>query len=132
MGTNTGLRDELLGLMDKDAGARPGASRQAVRAILEKDAARLRRLKNVTRVGWILLAAAFLTSGFAGALTGFRSEAWLIASIIGLQGLLVADVALTFALWSRSRTLRMKEIQAALADIQERLGSLSESKPAGV
>ncbi len=31
------------------------------------------------------LAAAFLASGVTGALSGFRSELWIICSIIGLH-----------------------------------------------
>ena len=123
------LRDALLRQMDRDAGAAaPGASRQAIQAILSKDARRIRRWRRITVVSWIAFAAACLASGIAGALTGFKSEAWLIATIIGVQALLIVAAALTAALSFRSRTLRMKEIQAALAEIQEKLRSLSQTK----
>jgi len=125
------LREGLLRQMDLDAGGSPGASQHAARTILAADAARLRRLKRIAVLGWGLLAAAFLASGIIGALTGFRNEAWGIASIIGLQALLVVDVSLTFAYAIRSRTLRMKEIQEALAEIQERLKALSDRYTAG-
>jgi len=127
------LREELLKQMNGGAGAGPDASRKAIRAILAKDAARLRRLKNATLAVWIVLAAAFLVSGVTGALTGFRNEAWAIASIIGLQALLIAAAALTVALSFRSRTMRMKEIQAALAEIQDKLRAIEadqREKPA--
>ncbi len=81
--------------------------------------------------GWGLLAVAFLASGVSGALTGFRNEAWGIASILGLQALLIIDVSLTFACLVRARTLRMKEIQEALADIQEKLKALSHQDTEG-
>jgi hypothetical protein len=119
------LREELLKQMDRDAGGRPDATQETVRAVLTKDAAHLRRIKRATVFVWLLLAAAFLASGVWGALTGFRSEVWGITSIIGLQALLIITVGLTFALAFRSRTLRMKQIQAALADIQEQLKAMS-------
>ena len=122
------LRDELLKRMDRDAGAAPGASGPAIQAILDKDARRLRRLRRATILSWIVFAAACLASGATGALTGFHSETWLIATIIGVQALLIAAVAFTAALSFRSRTLRMKEIQAALAEIQDQLRSISQAK----
>src|SRR5512143_2457292 len=120
------LRDELLKQMDREAGATLGASGKAIQTILAKDARRLRRLRRATVVSWIAFAAAGLASAVSGALTAFRSEAWLIATIIGVQALLIAAVAFTVSLSFRSRTLRMKEIQAALAEIQEKLKAISE------
>ncbi len=128
MGKNSDLRDELLGIMDRETGAAPGASQKAARAVLEKDAAGLRRLRRITFASWFLLAAAFLASGVWGAFSGFRSETWIIASIIGLQAILIAAAALTLALSFRSRTLRMKEIQAALAEIQDKLKALGADR----
>ena len=121
------LRDGLLEQMDREAGAAPGGSRSAIQAILSKDARRLKRLRRATVASWIVFAAAGLASGIAGALTSFKSEAWLIATIIGVQALLIVAAAFTVTLSFRSRTLRMKEIQAALAEIQEKLKSLSQT-----
>jgi ABC-type uncharacterized transport system permease subunit len=119
------LREELLKQMDRDAGGGPNASQKAVQAILTKDAARLRRVKYLTVSSWLLLAAAFLASGVTGALSGFRSELWGVSSIIGLQALLIIAVAFTVVLSVRARTLKMKQIQAALADIQDQLKAMS-------
>jgi hypothetical protein len=125
MKNNNDLGEELLEQMDRDTGGGPDADQRTVQAVLARDVARLRRTKRVTVSAWLLLAAAFLASGIWGALTGFRSEAWGIASIIGLQALLIIAVALTVLSSVRSRTLRMKQIQAALADIQEQLRAMS-------
>ncbi len=119
------LREELLRQMNGDAGGNPGASQKTIQAVLAKDAARLRRIRHITVSVWLLLAAAFLASGVTGALTGFRSEVWGITSIIGLQALFIIAAGFTFALSVRSRTLKMKQIQAALADIQEQLKLMS-------
>lgn len=118
------LREELLKQMDRDAGSSGNVPQKLAQAVLAKDMARLRRIKRFTLLSWLLLAAAFLASGITGALTGFRSELWVISSIIGLQALLIIAVALTFALTVRSRTLKMSQIQAALADIHEQLKTL--------
>jgi hypothetical protein len=128
MGKNSDLREELLKQMDRDAGGGPNASQKAVQAILAKDAARLRRMKHLAVSSWLLLAAAFLASGVTGALSGFRSELWGIFSIIGLQALLIIAVSLTVVLSVKARTLKMKEIQAALADIQDQLKAISKNK----
>jgi len=122
------LGEELLKQMDRNAGGSPGASQKAVEAILAKDAARLRRTKHITVSSWVILAAAFLASGITGALSGFRSEMWGICSIIGLQALLIIAVSLTVNFYVKARTLNLKQIQAALADIQERLKSISKSQ----
>jgi hypothetical protein len=124
MSMENDLREELLRQMNEGAGAGPDATRKAIRAILAKDEARLRRLRRAAVVAWIVLAASFLASGTWGALTGFRSETWTIASIIGLQALLIAAAALTLILSFRSRAIRMKAIQAALAEIQDKLKAM--------
>jgi ABC-type uncharacterized transport system permease subunit len=128
MEKDSDLREELLKQMDRDFGGGPDSPQKAVQAILTKDVARLRRVKHLTISSWLLLAAAFLASGVTGALSGFRSELWGISSIIGLQALLIFAVSFTVVLSIRARTLKMKQIQAALADIQDQLRSISENK----
>jgi ABC-type uncharacterized transport system permease subunit len=128
MEKDSDLREELLKQMDRDAGGGPNSPQKAIQAILTKDAARLRRMKYLTVSSWLLLAAAFLASGVTGALSGFRSELWGISSLIGLQALLIIAVSLTVVLSVRARTLKMKQIQAALADIQDQLKAISRNK----
>jgi ABC-type uncharacterized transport system permease subunit len=123
------LREDLLKQMDREAGSSENVSQELAHAVLEKDMARLRRIKRLTVSSWLLLAAAFLASGITGALTGFHSELWTISSIIGLQALFIIAVGLTFALSVRSRTLKMSQIQAALADIHEQLKTLRSLRP---
>ena len=128
MAKDNDLREELLKQMDRDADGSPNTPRTAAQAILAKDAARLRRTKRITVFSWLLLAAAFLVSGVTGALSGFRSELWGICSIIGLQALLIIAAALTIGLSFKARTVKMKQIQAALADIQEQMKSMCQDK----
>jgi hypothetical protein len=56
------------------------------------------------------------------------SELWGISSIIGLQALLIIAVSFTVVLSVRARTLKMRQIQAALADIQDQLKAMSRNK----
>ncbi|MGB8957717.1 MAG: hypothetical protein WCC00_01770 [Candidatus Aminicenantales bacterium] len=128
MAKDSDLREELLKQMDREADRSPNAARTEALAILAKDEARLRRTKRITAFSWILLAAAFLASGVTGALSGFHSELWGICSIIGLQVLLIIAVALTVSLSFKARTVKMKQIQAALADIQDQLKSMRQDK----
>ncbi len=129
MAKDSDLREELLKQMDREADRSPNAARTEAQAILAQDEARLRRTRRITAFSWILLAAAFLASGVTGALSGFRSELWGICSIIGLQALLIIAAALTVGLSFRARTVKMKQIQAALADIQDQLRSMRQDKP---
>lgn len=129
MQKDSDLREELLKQMDREAGGCLNAPQEAAQAILAKDAAHLRRTKHITVFSWLLLAAAFLASGVTGALSGFRSELWGICSVIGLQALLIIAVSLTVVLSVRSRTLKMKQIQMALADIQGQLKTMSQDRP---
>ena len=128
MAKDSDLREELLKQMDREAGRSPNAARTEAQAILAQDEARLKRARRITAFSWILLAAAFLASGVTGALSGFRNELWGICSIIGLQALLIIAAALTVGLSFRARTLKMKQIQAALADIQDQLKSMRQDK----
>jgi hypothetical protein len=128
MDKKNSLKEELLNQMDKNQSGSPDGDQKSVQAILAKDAVRIRRLKRATVISWVLLAASFLATGIIGILTGFREEVWLIIPIIGVQALLILAVSCTFILSIRSRTLRMKQIQATLSDIQERLNKLSEDR----
>lgn len=128
MEKNSDLKEELLRQMDRDAGSGAGFPQGSAQAIMAKDAARLKRTKRITVISWLLLAAAFLAAGVTGVLTGFRSELWTICTVIGVQALLIIAVSLTFVLSVRSRTLRMKQIQAALADLQDQLRSVTQNK----
>ena len=122
------LKEELLKQRDQNHGGSPDDFQGSIRAIMAKDTARVRRLKRATVISWILLAAAAVATGIIGVFTGFREEAWLIGTILGVQALLIIAVSCTFVLSIRSRTLRMKQIQATLSGIPEQLKKLSEEK----
>jgi predicted membrane protein len=124
----SGLREALLKQMDKNQGGSSNHDAGSILAILAKDTNRFRRLRRATVLSWVLLAASFLGTGIVGALTGFRTEVWIIIPVIGVQALLILAVSCTFVLSIRSRTLRMKQIQATLSDIHEQLKRLAEAK----
>jgi len=62
-------------------------------------------------------------------LCGVKSPSELcgISSIIGLQALLIIAVSFTVDLSVRARTLKKRQIQAALADIQDQLKAMSRN-----
>jgi uncharacterized membrane protein len=122
------LKEELLKQMGQNYGSPPNDSQNSFQAIIAKDTARLRRLKRAAMVSWFLSAASFVAAGIIGAVGGFHKELWIVLPMIGVQALLIIAVSLTFVLSTRSRTLRMKQIQAKLSDIQEHLKKLSEDK----
>jgi hypothetical protein len=119
------LKEELLKQMDRNHG-----DPNSIGAILAEDAARLKRLKRAAAASWLLLAASFVATGIIGAIGGFRKELWIVIPMIAVQALLIIAVSFTFTHSVKSRTLRMKEIQATLTDIQEQLKKLSDA-PAG-
>ena len=122
------LKEELLKQMDQNHGAPPSGDQNSIQGIIAKDTARLRRLKCAAVVSWFLLAASFVATGIIGAIGGFRKELWIVIPMIGVQALLIIAVSLTFVLFTSARTLRMKQIQATLSDIQEQLIKLSAGK----
>jgi len=128
MEKNNGLKEMLLEQADRGTGFAPKAPQEFSQTIIARHTARLKRLKSFVLAAWLLFAASCLASGISGALTGFRSEAWIISTIIGVQTLLILAVALTVALSLRSRSLKMSQIQAALAEIEDRLKTLAENR----
>jgi uncharacterized membrane-anchored protein len=122
------LRDELLKQMEQNSGGSSNVNQKSIQAIIAKDTARVRRLKRATVVSWLLLAASFVVTGIIGALTGFRKELWIVIPIIGVQALLIIAVSCTISLYAMSRTLNMRQIQATLSEIQERLKKMSQDK----
>ncbi len=122
------LREELLKQMEKNQNPTPSISPKSIETIIAKETARVRRMKRITVFSWLLLAASFMGTGIIGAVTGFRQESVFIIAILVAQALLIIAVSCTLSLSVKSRTLRMKQIQATLSDIQEQLKKMSLGK----
>jgi hypothetical protein len=126
MAKNHSLREELLKQMEQNHDLGPDDGQKSIQAIIAKDTTRARRLKRATALSWLLFATSVVAAGIIGVVTGFRAEAWLIGTVLGVQALFILAVSLTLVLSIKSRTLRMKQIQATLSAIQEQLIKLSK------
>jgi hypothetical protein len=109
--------------------------------ILARDEARVRRMKWIAGICWVLFLISLVLAALVEASRRYRiaglttSEAvalfpeyeWFVPmAIIITQTLLIIAVAMTFSLYVRSRTLTMHQIQARLATIEEQLRRLAE------
>jgi hypothetical protein len=114
--------------MEKNHGSTPNIIQTSVQTIITKETARVRRMKRATVFSWLLLAASFIGTGIIGAVSGFRQELLMIITLLVVQALLIIAVSCTISLSVMSRTLKMKQIQATLSDIQEQLKKMSQGK----
>lgn len=137
MAKENDLKEELLKQMDKDSDETANVRANSARKIIEKHKTRLRKLKWIAAIGWmitILYAVAmhklkvFLVNNkIEGVLTS--DEFWLILwSDTCLMVLIIIAVLLTFLLYSKSRTLTILQISTRLANIEEHLKKMSQDK----
>jgi hypothetical protein len=135
------LREELL---QQNGGSSP-EGRDLRDAILAKDQTRVKRMKWVAAISWVVFLLFFAASVFfevmrrhsqrimgvsAREIAGFFPEYdWLVpAAILVTQALFILAVVMTFSLHTRSRTLTMHQIQASLAQIEEHLKKMAEKE----
>jgi len=130
------LKEELLKQMDKDSAEAADVSKNSAGNIIEKHKTRLRKLKWIAAIGWlitILYAVAmhnvkvFLLKNKTSVLTS--DEFWLIRfSDTGLMVLIIIAVLLTYLIYSTSRTLTIRQIHVRLINIEEHLKKMSRDK----
>ncbi len=137
MTKENGLKEELLKQMDKDSAEAADVSKNSAENIIEKHKTRLRKLKWIAAIGWlitILYAVAMhnlkdilLKNNIGGVLTNneFRLIRW---SDTCLMVLIIIAVLLTYLIYSTSRTLTILQISARLANIEEHLKKMSQDK----
>ena len=140
MAKETNIKDELLGQMDLNADP------QAAKKIFAKDFARVRRLKWITIISWLIVAVCLVITSLVkyafGSLYAIGPEWRLktalmdseIAALDGLimawRGLLLVAVISTVLLYVISRTLTISQIQVRLAAIEEMLKKMAQDKSA--
>ncbi len=130
------IKEDLLKQMDKNSGGAADININSAGKIIEKHKARLRKLKWIAAMGWlvtILYAVAmhnlkvFLLENKTSVLTS--DEFWLVRrSDTGLMVLIIIAVLLTLLLYSKSRTVTILQISARLANIEEQLKKMSQDK----
>jgi len=137
MAKENDLKEELLKQMDKDSAEAADVSKNSAGKIIEKHKVRLRKLKWIAAIGWLItilyavamhnLKVFLLDNKIEGVLTS--DEFWLIRrSDTGLMVLIIIAVLLTYLIYSTSRTVTILQISARLANIEEHLKKMSRDK----
>ncbi len=131
------LKEELLKQMDKDSAEAADVSKNSAGNIIEKHKTRLRKLKWIAAIGWLI------TLSYAIAMHNWKvfvlenkieriltsDEFWFIRrSDTCLMVLIIIAVLLTYLIYSTSRTLTILQISARLANIEEHLKKMSRDK----
>ena len=131
------LKEELLKQMDKDFAEAPGVNINAAGKIIEKHKIRLRKLKWIAAIGWLVtilsalvlhnLKVFVLENKIEGVFTS--NEFWFIRrSDTVLIVLVIIALLLTFLHYSTSRTLTILQISTRLANIEEQLKKMSQDR----
>ncbi len=137
MAKENDLKEELLKQMDKDSAEAADVSVNSAGKIIEKHKTRLRKLKWIAAIGWLI------TLSYAIAMHNWKvfvlenkieriltsDEFWFIRrSDTCLMVLIIIAVLLTYLIYSTSRTLTILQISARLANIEEHLKKMSRDK----
>jgi cytochrome b subunit of formate dehydrogenase len=137
MAKENDIKEELLKQMDKDSAEAADVSMNSAGKIIEKHKTRLRKLKWIAAIGWVItilyalamhnLKEFLLKNNIGGVLTSneFRLIRW---SDTCLMVLIIIAVLLTYLIYSTSRTLTILQISARLANIEEHLKKMSQDK----
>ena len=140
MAKKTNIKDELLGQMDRNADP------QAAKKIFAKEFARVRRLKWITIISWLIVAVCLVITSLVKYAVGSlyamgplwrlkydlmdSERAALDGLIMAWRGLLLIAVISTVLLYVISRTLTISQIQVRLAGIEEMLRKMMQDKSA--
>ena len=131
MAKKNDLKEELLKQMDKNSAEATDVSVNSARKIIEKHKAQLRKLKWITAISWLVTMLYFMPMNFLKSNIMYLTEyeRWLVHhSDTGLKVLIVIAVLLTFSIYSKSRTLTIRQIHFRLINIEEHLKKMSQDK----
>lgn len=131
------LKEELLKQLDKDSAGAAGANINSAGNIIEKHKTRLRKLKWIATIGWLItilsalvlhnLKVFVLENKIEGVFTS--NEFWFIRrSDTVLIVLVIIALLLTYLFHSTSKTVTMLQISARLANIEQQLKKMSQDK----
>ncbi len=137
MAKENDIKEKLLKQMDKDSAEAADVSKNSAGKIIEKHKARLRKLKWIAAIGWLItilyalamhnLKVYLLKYNIEGVFT--REEFWLIRfSDMCLIVAILIPILLTYLVYTKSKTLTMLQICARLASIEEHLKKMSQDK----
>ncbi|HUT30622.1 MAG TPA: hypothetical protein VMX13_12580 [Sedimentisphaerales bacterium] len=133
MAKESDMKKELLGQMGTASEGKREESAELAQKIIEKEEARIRRTKWETVIAWGLVVICFIIGAVVERLRmrQYFNEMELIWSHclpMILRGLLLIAVVFTVLLYTRSRSLTIRQIQARLADIEALIKKMAEER----
>ena len=135
MATKNDLKEELLKQMDKSHDKTSETNAKSIQKIIERDTARVKRLKRVVIVSWILVIMCFLVGGIAelnirDPESGlfYLDVMWANILVLTFRALLLVALVMTISFHVRSRSLSLRHIQVRLANMEEQLKRMSQDK----
>ncbi len=131
------IKRELLKQMEKDSNGMSVANIKSPQEIIVRDTKRVKLLKWITAISWLLVVICFMLAAFlhwaeaSNAIIDIE-RAWLRALGTILRAMFVISILFTISLcislFIRSRTLTIHQIQVRLANIEELLKKISQDK----
>ena len=118
------LPEELMKQNGITPGHLPQRDRKEVREMIASEQRRVQRMKWVTIIAWCFLAAVFIVAGIVERAAG-PNLVTRSAAVVSL-GLLSIAVIFTVSWYARSVSLKFRQVQAALAHIQQQLEQLEK------
>ena len=129
------MKEELLKQMDDDSTGASDVKPDSAQRIVETYAAQVRWLKWITVIGWAITILYFVIMSILKEILKVDinhvltdEELFIRYSDIGLKALLVIALVLTVAVYLKSRTLTIRQIQIRLANIEKQLKKKSQDK----
>lgn len=131
MANQKDIKQELLGQMNTHSDTNDQKIRQE---IFSRNAARVKRLKCIVIVSWLLVIICYIIAGIVELnIRGMESDTlyvatlWRSISVIVFEVLFIIAIVLTVSFFIRSRSLTLQQIQNRLAGIEEQLKQLSQN-----
>ncbi|MHC4645208.1 MAG: hypothetical protein ACYTBJ_06885 [Planctomycetota bacterium] len=133
MAKESDMKKELLRQMGNDSERGRGADTELAQEIIEKEKARLRRTKWETVIAWVLVVICFMMGAVVERLRmdQYFNEVepiWSYCLPMILRALLLIAVIFTVLLYTRSRTLTIRQIQGRLANIEAILKQMADDR----
>ncbi len=135
MGTDNNIREELLKQMNGGSGEKAKTDKTSIEKILARDAARVKRMKWIAACSWLLVMILFIAGGilstpFARRLSTppspYQNMIWPSVLAIILRGLIVIAAILTGSFYIRWISLKTRQIQQRLCEIEKVLRKLDK------
>lgn len=125
MATNNPLKEGLLDQAQRN-GTGAGNVNHTIQTIIARDQARVKRMKKLTILAWLVFPISFIV---VAALEAYLDNNLIVpVGIMVVQAILLIAVIFTISLYVRSRSLTMNQIQSRLTDIENLLKQAMQDK----